>query len=57
MKHIRIVSRASSIFDGLGGGSYSIAETVILALVTVFFNSWDNFSNVISNLQKFYRKT
>ena len=55
MKHINVISRAS-IFGGLTTGLDSI-ESLIIMLMSVFFNSWDNFSSVIQNLQKYYRKT
>jgi hypothetical protein len=55
MKHINVISRAS-IF---GGGTVGLdtAETIIIMLLSVFFNGWDNFTSVIQNLQKYYRKT
>lgn len=56
MKHIQVISRASIFGGGLTSGLDTI-ETVIIMLMSVFFNSWDNFSSVIQNLQKFYRKT
>jgi hypothetical protein len=54
-KHICVISRAS-IFSGLTSGLDTI-ESVIIMLLSVFFNSWDNFSSVIQNLQKYYQKT
>jgi len=54
MKHIHVISRAS-IFNGTGG--LDPIESVIILLMSVFFNSWDNFSSVVQNLQKYYRKT
>ncbi len=54
-KHINVISRAS-MFGGLTTGLDAI-ESVILLLLSVFFNSWDNFTTVIQNLQKYYRKT
>ena len=56
MKHIHVISRASIFGGGLTTGLDTI-ESVIIMLMSVFFNSWDNFSSVIQNLQKFYQKT
>jgi len=57
MKHINVVSRAQ--IPGIGGnyGNMDLMETAIILLLTVFFNGWDNFNSVITNLSKFYRKT
>jgi hypothetical protein len=61
MKHVQTVSRvpapALNIGGGGGYGNTSIAETVIILVMTVLFNDWENFPSVIQNLQKYYSKT
>ena len=53
MKHLRTITRVSIPAQG----ETTVLESVILLLLTVFFNSWDNFSAVLQNLSKFYEKT
>ena len=58
MRHLRAVSRVPKY--AIGGNNYgntSIAEEVVIMLLTVFFSAWENFPAVIQNLQKYYRKT
>jgi len=57
MKHINVVSRAQigSIFGS--GEGLDLLEIAIMGVITAFFSGWDNYASVISNLQKFYRKT
>lgn len=61
MKHLSTVSRRPGlalIGGGIGGGSNTtIGEQLIILLMTVFFNDWENFGTVIQNLQKYYQKT
>lgn len=57
MKHIRLVSRAQFLDFNNGYGNMDLLETGVIILLTIFFSGWDNFNSVITNLQKFYRKT
>jgi hypothetical protein len=61
MKHLKSVSRTPALaqFGGIGGGfgNISVAEQAILLLLGVFFGDWQNYQQVITNLQKYYRKT
>jgi len=60
MKHLSTVSRKPglALIGGIGGGSNTtIGEQLVILLMTVFFNDWENFSAVIQNLQKYYQKT
>lgn len=54
MKHLACVSRRPSPAQV---GVTTPIETIILLLVTVLFRDWDNFPQVIQNLQKYYAKT
>ncbi|MBI2432240.1 MAG: hypothetical protein HYV26_05160 [Candidatus Hydrogenedentes bacterium] len=54
MTHIRPISRPPLLAQE---GQLTPAETVILLLLTVIFQDWDNFAVVIRNLEKFYSKT
>ncbi len=53
MPHIRTISRR----PGLAQGQTTAIETIIITLLSVFFQGWDNFAPVIQNLSKFYAKT
>lgn len=53
MRHMRTISRGSTPAPG----ATTLFESIIILLMTVFFNSWDNFAPVIRNIEKFYRKT
>ena len=61
MRHCRCITQKPHVAQlggiGGGGGNTSLVESVILTLLTVFFQGWDNFQEVITNLQKFYSKT
>jgi len=54
MRHIRPISTAPQPAQQ---GQVTFGEQIILLLLTVFFQDWDNFPQVIQNLQKFYSKT
>lgn len=53
MKHIHAISRTASP----PRAELSAVETIVLYLFTIFFSTWDNFTTVIRNLQKYYSKT
>ena len=53
MKHIKPISLAADTTSG----NISVLEQAILLTISIFFSDWANFSAVIQNLQKFYRKT
>jgi len=53
MKHIHAISRMAAP----PRAQVSLVETIILYLLAIFFNTWDNFPSVIQNLQKYYAKT
>lgn len=53
MKHIYAISRTTAPQHA----ETTAVETIILYLVVVFFQSWDNFASVVQNLQKYYAKT
>jgi hypothetical protein len=58
MKHIRGITRTPAPAQtSLINGNLSPIETLILLLITVFFRDWDNYPQVIQNLQKYYAKT
>jgi len=38
-------------------GDLDPAETIVILLLSAFFQDWLNFPTVIQNLQKFYSKT
>jgi hypothetical protein len=54
MHHIAPISRPPVLAQD---GNTSGLEQIVLLLVTVIFQDWDNFPGVIQNLQKFYAKT
>lgn len=54
MNHLRLISRKPQIAQE---GRVDPLESIILVVLSVFFATYDNFSTVIQNLQKFYRKT
>ena len=51
MTHIHPVSCTPAL------AQVSQLEQMILKVLTVYFNDWDNFPSVIQNLQKYYGKT
>ncbi len=53
MKHIQTISAMPRPAQGVT----SPIEGAILLLITIFFQDWDNFQQVLGNLQKFYSKT
>ena len=53
MKHVRLVSRAQTPAIG----ATTAVEELVTLLLTAYFRHWDNFSGVISNLQKYFAKT
>jgi len=53
MKHIAPITSLPSRAQG----STSPIEGAILILITIFFQDWDNFEQVIQNLSKYYSKT
>lgn len=53
MKHLTVISRASLP----AGGEMTALEQIILLLLGVYFQGWDNFATVLQNLTKFYQKT
>jgi hypothetical protein len=43
---------------GFGGpGNLDPAESLVILLLTAFFQDWVNYRTVIQNLQKYYAKT
>lgn len=54
MTHIRPISRPPSPAQE---GNVTALESIILLLMSVIFQDWDNFGPVIQNLRKFYSKT
>lgn len=54
MSHLRCVTRAPQ--PAQTGGT-SAMETIIILLMSVIFQDWDNFPQVIQQLSKFYSKT
>lgn len=43
---------------GYGGtGDLDLSETLVILLITAFFQDWINYRTVIQNLQKYYSKT
>ncbi|HOD52795.1 MAG TPA: hypothetical protein PLM14_14520 [Candidatus Hydrogenedentes bacterium] len=59
MKHIGRISRMP-VRAAIGGndmGDLDPAETIVILLLSAFFQDWLNFPTVIQNLQKFYSKT
>ncbi len=53
MKHVHPITALPSRAQG----TTSPIEGAILILVTIFFQDWDNFEQVVQNLSKFYSKT
>ena len=53
MTHLKTISRR----PGLAQGQTTAIETLVITLLSVFFQGWDNFSSVIQNLSKYYAKT
>jgi len=53
MHHVKPMTRVPAPAQGVT----TPLESVILLLITVVFQDWDNFPQVIQNLQKFYAKT
>ena len=35
----------------------TFAEQAVILLLGIFFGDWQNYSQVVENLQKYYRKT
>ena len=54
MNHIRPIS---SVPRTAQVGRITAVEQLILLLLAIFFQDWDNFAPVIQNLSKFYSKT
>lgn len=59
MKHIARITRlpAPAQFDDVVSGQLDLAETLVLLLLTAFFQDWLNFPTVLQNLRKYYSKT
>jgi len=53
MKHLTVISRASLPVES----ETTAIEQIILLLLGVYFQGWDNFMTVLQNLTKFYQKT
>ena len=53
MKHLKPISHRPLQAQG----QTTIEETLILMVLGVVFQSWDNFSAVAQNLQKYFSKT
>jgi len=53
MKHVRTITRGPAPAQG----QVDPLETIIMLLLQVFFQDWDNFGTVIQNLRKYYSKT
>ena len=53
MRHVRPLSLAHKPAPG----DTTLLEQLILAIFGIYFQQWDNFQPVFSNLQKFYSKT
>lgn len=51
MTHIRSLSRTPEI------AQTDALESKVILILTLFFNQWDNFRPVVSNLQKFFAST
>jgi len=54
MSHLRLISRTPSPAQQKATDIY---ETLILYLMAIIFQDWDNFQQVIQNLSKYYSKT
>jgi len=58
VRHLTAISRTPSLaISNFTGRGISGLESLILILLTLEFQGWDNFSSVIRNLEKFYSKT
>jgi hypothetical protein len=59
MKHVGRISRlpAPAQFGFGGPGNLDPAESLVILLLTAFFQDWVNYRTVIQNLQKYYAKT
>jgi len=53
MNHLRVISRAPTPSKG----ETTPVETLVLLVLGIYFQEWDNFMPVIRNLSKFYQKT
>ena len=53
MKHLSVISRASLPVES----ETTALEQIIILLLGVYFQGWDNFTTVLQNLTKFYQKT
>jgi len=53
MTHIRPISRTEQPTIA----EMTFLETIIILVMNVYFQSWDNYASVIQNLQKYYEKT
>lgn len=60
VRHVTTISRTPSLaISGITGGNtrgINGLESIILILLTVTFQGWDNFPSVIRNLEKYYSK-
>ena len=54
MKHLRPVSRMPHPAQS---GNLSIPENIIILVMSIIFQGWDNVGPAISGLSKFYQKT
>lgn len=54
MAHVKPISRNIS---PLRPALLDAVETIILLLVSIIFKDWDNFPQVIQNLEKYFGKT
>ena len=54
MRHVKTISCAPAAAQE---GQLDMTENIIIILLTVIFQGWDNFQPVIQNLQSFYSKT
>lgn len=54
MKHIQTVSKRPAFAQQ---GSLSPLESIILLLMGIFFQDFQNYPQVSQNLEKFFRKT
>jgi hypothetical protein len=53
MKHLRAISRRPLQAQG----QTTAVESLIMLVMGVIFQSWDNFATVAQNLQKYFAKT
>ncbi len=54
MKHVKPVTRTPM---PAAESELTLVEQIILSLIAIFFQDWENFSPVYENLQKYYAKT